>query len=248
MRSDLHLVQPQAREAGLHPAILANGILARIPPAELQLVAERGEVSRATLREVFFEEGERLEQVLFPLSAMVSLVTLLEDGGMVEAMAVGREGFVGLTVLHEANLSGYKGICQIEGDVFRLPTESFEEIIQKAPELRRRLLRYSEYCQQTIAQWAACNSVHLIEQRCARWIMVTADSIGQSSFSLTQEFLSQMLSVRRPGVTVAVGGLQRRGLISHHYGKVTILDEPGLRKAACECYQRVRERAALLLA
>ena len=77
--------------------------------------------------------------------------------------------------------------------------------------------------------------------------MVTADSIGQSSFGLTQEFLSQMLSVRRPGVTVAVGALQRRGLISHHYGKVTILDEAGLRKAACECYQKVRERAAALL-
>jgi CRP-like cAMP-binding protein len=247
MRRDLHLVQPQPRDADAHPTLLRNGILARIPAAELQLIAEKGEVSRATLREVFFEEGEGLEQVIFPLSAMVSLVTLLADGGMVEAMAVGREGFVGLTVLHEANVSGYKGICQVEGEVFRLPTQSFEEIIPKAPELRRQLLRYSEFCQQTIAQWAACNSVHLIEQRCARWIMVTADSIGESSFNLTQEFLSQMLSVRRPGVTVAVGGLQRRGLISHHYGKVTIIDEPGLRKAACECYQKVREKAALLL-
>jgi hypothetical protein len=179
---------------------------------------------------------------------MASLVTVLADGGMVEAMAVGREGFVGLTVLHEANLSGYKGICQIEGDFLRLPSGAFYELVQKTPELRRHLLRYSEFCHQTIAQWAACNSVHLIEQRCARWIMITADSIGQTSFSLTQEFLSQMLSVRRPGVTVAVGALQRRGLISHHYGKVTILDEAGLRKAACECYQKVRERASQLLA
>jgi CRP-like cAMP-binding protein len=197
---------------------------------------------------VFFEEGERLEHVYFPLTGMASLVTPLEDGGVVEAMAVGRQGFVGLTVLHEANVSGYKGICQIEGEFLRLTSESFKSIVDNAPELRRHLLRYSEFCQQTIAQWAACNSVHLIEQRCARWIMVTSDAIGDTSFTLTQEFLSQMLAVRRPGVTVAVGALQRRGLISHRYGKVTVIDEPGLRQAACECYNKVRERAATLLA
>jgi CRP-like cAMP-binding protein len=243
---DLHLVSSD-QDAGTHPSLLRNSILAKLPNVELDLVAQHGVLHTATLRETFFEEGEVLDNVYFPLSGMASLVTLMDDGGTVEAMAVGREGFVGLTILHEADRAGYKGICQIEGDFLRLSSKAFKGAIEKAPELRRRLLRYSEFCQQTIAQWAACNSVHLIEQRCARWIMVTADSIGQTSFSLTQEFLSQMLSVRRPGVTVAVGGLQRRGLISHHYGKVTILDEPGLRKAACECYQKVRERAVTLL-
>lgn len=247
MRSDLRLVPSESDAARAFPSLVRNDILRRIPTAELQLVAERGEEYAATLREVFFEDGETVDHVYFPLTAMASLVTLLEDGGMVEAMAVGREGFVGLTILHEVEDSGYKGICQIEGTFFRLPTKAFKEIIGNTPELRRQLLRYSEFCQRIIAQWAACNSVHLIEQRCARWIMVTADSIGKTSFSLTQEFLSQMLSVRRPGVTVAIGGLQRRGLISHHYGKVTIIDELGLRKAACECYQKMREKAAALL-
>ena len=247
MRSDLHLVPSESDAAGAFPSLVRNGILSRIPTAELRIVAELGEEYTATLREVFFEDGEPVDYVYFPLTAMASLVTILEDGGMVEAMAVGREGFVGLTILHEVEHSGYKALCQIEGTFFRLSSKAFREIIANAPELRRQLLRYSEFCQRTIAQWAACNSVHLIEQRCARWIMVTADSIGTNSFSLTQEFLSQMLSVRRPGVTVAIGGLQRRGLISHHYGKVTIIDEPGLRKAACECYQKVRERAAAVL-
>ncbi len=246
MRSDLHLM-PDSGDGSSHPSLSRNRILARLPRGEMTRVADHGEEYSATLREVFFDEGEHLDYVYFPLSGMASLVTLLEDGGMVEAMAVGREGFVGLTVLHEANISGYKGLCQIEGDFVRLKTASFKTVVESSPELRRQLLRYSEFCQQTIAQWAACNSVHLIEQRCARWIMVTADSIGQTSFTLTQEFLSQMLSVRRPGVTVAIGGLQRRGLISHRYGKVTIVDEPGLRKAACECYQKVRDRAATLL-
>ncbi|HWL41069.1 MAG TPA: Crp/Fnr family transcriptional regulator [Gemmatimonadaceae bacterium] len=245
MRSDLHLVTSEGD--GAHPSFGRNRLLSRLPRAEMRLVADKGEEYKASLREQFFDEGEELEHVYFPISGMASLVTVLEDGGMVEAMAVGREGFVGLTVLHEANVSGYRGICQIEGAFLRLTSHSFKKVIDHAPELRRQLLRYSEFCQQTIAQWAACNSVHLIEQRCARWIMVTADSIGRSSFTLTQEFLAQMLSVRRPGVTVAVGGLQRRGLISHTYGKITILDEPGLRKAACECYHKVRDRANLLL-
>lgn len=247
MRRDLHLVPSDSDASGAHPSLRRNGILAKIPARELDLVAEKGEEYATTLREVFFEEGESLDYVYFPLTGMASLVTILDDGGMVEAMAVGREGFVGLTVLHEANLSGFKGICQIEGEFLRLTSKSFRSIIDHAPELRRHLLRYSEFSQQVIAQWAACNSVHLIEQRCARWIMVTADAVGTSTFGLTQEFLSQMLSVRRPGVTVAIGGLQRRGLLSHHYGKVTIIDEVGLRKAACECYQKMRDKATLLL-
>ena len=247
MRSDLHLVPSDSGAPTSHTSLTRNGILSRIPAAELGVVAGNGEEYAGTLREVFFEEGERMDYVYFPLTGMASMVTVLEDGGMVEAMAIGREGFVGLTVLHEAEIAGYRGICQIEGAFFRLTARDFKGACNATPELRRQLLRYSEFCQQTIAQWAACNSVHLIEQRCARWLMVTADSLGHNSFSLTQEFLSQMLSVRRPGVTVAVGGLQRKGLVSHHYGKVTILDEAGLRKAACECYQKVRERAAALL-
>ena len=247
MRSDLHLVSSDSDDADNAASLRRNGILAKIPASELALVSDKGEEYATTLREVFFEEGDALDYVYFPLTGMSSLVTILEDGGMVEAMAVGREGFVGLTVLHEVNISGYKGICQIEGEFFRISTKAFQSVISHAPQLRRHLLRYSEFSQQVIAQWAACNSVHLIEQRCARWIMVTADAVGTSSFGLTQEFLSQMLSVRRPGVTVAIGGLQRRGLLSHHYGKVTIIDEPGLRKAACECYQKMRDKAALLL-
>src|SRR5687768_15482665 len=106
MRSDLHLVPSESEAAGAFPSLVRNGILARIPTAELRLVAEQGEEYSATLREVFFEEEEPLEHVYFPLTAMCSLVTLLEDGGMVEAMAIGREGFVGLTILHEVEQSG----------------------------------------------------------------------------------------------------------------------------------------------
>ena len=103
------------------------------------------------------------------------------------------------------------------------------------------LHRYAQLSGEVIAQTAACNSIHMIEQRCARWLLITADAVGRNNFSLTQEFLSQMLSVRRPGVTVAIGALERQGLIEHRYGRVSIVDAEGLKKVACECYAVIRE-------
>jgi CRP-like cAMP-binding protein len=239
--------QVEAEGVSLSAASRQNQILSKLPPTELSAVMEHAEEIAAVLREGFFEDGDTLESVYFPLTGMASLVTVLEDGTMVEAMTIGREGFVGLPVFHGATVSGYKGMCQIEGTFLRLSSDSFLEILEDAPDLRRRLLRYSEFAHQVLAQWAACNSIHLIEQRCARWLLVTSDAVGTKTFNLTQEFLSQMLSVRRPGVTAAMGALERRGLVGHSYGKVAILDEPGLKQVSCECYRRMREKAATLL-
>jgi len=225
-----------------------NQILSKLPVAELAHLLRHTEEFSAPLREVFFEDGDTVEHVYFPLTGMASLVTVLHDGTMVEAMTIGREGFVGLAIFNGLSVAGYKGMCQIEGKFLRLPATAFLSVLENAPELRRRLLRYSEYAQQVVSQWSACNSLHLIEQRCARWLLVTRDALGTDSFNLTQEFLSQMLSVRRPGVTAAMGGLERRGLVGHRYGKVNIIDEAGLKRASCECYRRIRSKADTLLA
>ena len=208
---------------------------------------QHAEEFTAELREVFFEDGDPVDYVYFPLSGMASLVTVLQDGTMVEAMTIGREGFVGLPIFNGLSVAGYRGMCQIDGDFLRLSSKAFLTVLDEAPELRRRLLRYSEFAHQVVSQWSACNSLHLIEQRCARWLLVTRDAVGTDSFNLTQEFLSQMLSVRRPGVTAAMGALERRGLVGHRYGKVNILDEAGLKGVACECYKRIRQKAASLL-
>jgi CRP-like cAMP-binding protein len=230
------------------PAALSNNqIVSNLPATELSSLMERVEDISVELRDGFFEDGETIKHVYFPLTGMASLVTVLEDGTMVEAMTIGREGFLGLPVFHGAKVSGLKSMCQIGGDFLRMTSKDFLEVLEDSPELRGRLLRYSEFAHQVLAQWSACNGIHLIEQRCARWLLVTADAVGSSTFNLTQEFLSQMLSVRRPGVTAAMGGLERRGLVGHRYGKVAILDEAGLRKVSCECYGRIREKAAVLL-
>ena len=243
-RSSLSLVRDGAAASS---ALTRNQILSQLPHKELALLTEHAEIYKAGLREIFFEDGDTIEHVYFPLSGMTSLVTVLEDGTMIEAMTVGREGFVGLPVFHGVNTTGYKGICQIDGEFLRLGSRHFLGALAGAPELRRVLSRYTEFSHQVMAQWSACNSIHLIEQRCARWLLVTRDAVGVNAFNLTQEFLSQMLSVRRPGVTAAMGGLERRGLVAHRYGKVNIVDDAGLQKAACECYGRIRMKTAALL-
>jgi CRP-like cAMP-binding protein len=224
-----------------------NNIIANLPANELAAFLERAEKVSAPLRETLFEINEPFERVLFPLTGMGSLVTVLKDGTTLEAQTVGREGFMGLPLFHGIPVARCKGICQVEGDFYQLAPKDFLALLKVAPELRLMLHRYAQFSNEVVAQSAACNSMHLIEQRCARWLLLTADAVGRSDFSLTQEFLSQMLAVRRPGVTVAIGTLERQGLIEHRYGKVSISDADGLKKVSCECYQTITDKARELL-
>ena len=221
----------------------SNLLLARLPEDELALIVDRGEQFSASLREEFFETREPITKVYFPLSGMASLVTVLKDGTLLEGMTVGREGFVGLPLFHGIKTHRSMGMCQIEGDFFVMSADDFVEVIEKAPKLQAQLHIYSQFSSEVLTQSAACNGTHLVEQRCARWLLSTADAVGRTTFNLTQEFLSQMLAVRRPGVTVAVGALERQGLIAHRYGAVTIIDIHGLRNASCECYATVKQNA-----
>lgn len=225
-----------------------NDILSRLPVGELASVMEYATPKPFALREELFEEGDALENVYFPLTAMISLVNVLEDGTTIEVMTVGKEGFVGLPLLNDVSTARFKAMCQISGDSLEMSVKDFLRVLKSTPELQRRLRRYSQFSTEVAAQSVACNSVHEVEQRCARWLMLTAHAVGSTTFEITQEFLSQMLAVRRPGVTVAMGALGRRGLISHRYGRVTLVDVEGLKKVSCECYRRITEKASELLA
>jgi CRP-like cAMP-binding protein len=246
--------QARARVAdALAPAvaplrIVQNEILSKLPAVELAAIMEHAEEILIPGREEMFLAGDLVERVYFPLTGMVSMVIVLGNGTTVEALTVGREGFVGVHLLNEVMPARYKGICQIEGTFIVLSAKAFLSIIGNLPDLSRRLHRYSQYAADVAAQSAACNSVHNVEQRCARWLLVTSDAIGSPSFNLTQEFLSQMLAVRRPGVSVAMTALARRGLVSYRYRKVTLLDVNGLKEMACECYATIRSKAKELLA
>lgn len=225
-----------------------NNLLAKLPSTELAALLELSTHIECNLRDVLVPNGAKIHNVYFPLTGVISLVTELKDGTFLESMTVGCEGFSGLPVFHGVDTARTMVMCQIEGTFLRLPTESFASLLKEAPQLGLLLHRYSQYAYDVVAQSAACNSMHLIEQRCARWLLVSSDAVGSLDFGLTHEFLSQMLAVRRPGVTVAIGELERRKLIAHRYGRITIIDKKGMEKAACECYRTVKDRERELLA
>jgi CRP-like cAMP-binding protein len=228
-------------------AVAENNLIASLPANEHAEFMARAERVSLPLRQILFEINEPFEHILFPITGMGSLVTVLKDGTTLEAMTVGREGFMALPLFHGIPVARCKGICQIEGDFYQMTPAEFQSLLTVAPDLNALLHRYSQFSSEAISQTAACNGIHLIEQRCARWLLITADAVGRKDFSLTQEFLSQMLAVRRPGVTVAIGALERQGLIEHRYGRVSIVDPEGLKKVACECYHTIAEKALELL-
>ena len=236
-----------AEARALPPSRPLNQILSRLPAEELEILLSHGEEISCPLRQKLFEVGDPIEVVYFPLTGMASLVIVLSNGTAIEASTVGREGFVGLPLLNGVPTARFRGICQIEGNFFVLNAKVFLSIIDRLPELKRRLRRYGQFASEAMAQGAACNSVHSVEQRCARWLLITADATGTTEFSLTQEFLAQMLAVRRPGVTVVLGSLVQKGLVSKRYGRIKLIDVDGLKNISCECYGTLRMKTAELL-
>src|SRR5687767_6311567 len=157
----------------------SNLLLARLPENELALVLEHAEQFSASLRQPFFGTGDSIERVYFPLTGMASLVTVLKDGTSLEGMTVGREGFVGLPLFHGIKRHRCECMCQIDGDFLELGADDFLEIIPDAPKLQQQLHIYSQFAHEVLTQSAACNGTHLVEQRCARWLLSTADAVGR---------------------------------------------------------------------
>jgi hypothetical protein len=228
--------------------VIWNKILRLLPEPEIAAVLERSEIVEVKSRELLFEPEERVQYVHFPEDCVISLVTVMGDGDQVEAMTVGNDGFSGIPMFHGVETSPNRGIGQITGRARRVDVADFRVLVERCTSLHRLLHRYSEFVYETVAQSAACNRLHVIEQRCARWLLMSHDRVGRDSFDLTQEFLAEMLGVRRPGVTVAMGILEKSGLIGHSRGNITILDRPGLERVACECYQTIRARQTKLIA
>ncbi|HST08204.1 MAG TPA: Crp/Fnr family transcriptional regulator [Gemmatimonadaceae bacterium] len=224
-----------------------NRILGLLPPAELEEVLGLCERVSVRSKEIVFRRGESIPYVYFPEDCVISLVTELDNGDAVEAMTVGSDGFAGIAVFHGVSASRLKGLGQITGEALRLSTADFKQLTDSCPELERVLHRYSQFVFETVSQSAACNRLHVIEQRCARWLLMSQDRVGRDEFNLTQEFLAEMLGVRRPGVTVAMGELEKAGLIAHSRGMIAVVDRPGLENASCECYRTIRDRQSELI-
>ena len=224
-----------------------NRILAILPDADRHRLLPLMERVRLELKHVLYEPNAPVAYVYFPLTGVMSLLTVMDDGSSIEVATVGNEGMVGLPVFLGAGSMPGKALSQIPGDSMRMPAESFRREANAGGALQAILQRYTQGLLNQIAQSAACNRLHPMTERCARWLLMTHDRVGRDEFPLTHEFLSQMLGVRRATVTVATGTLQQAGLIRSRRGSITILDREGLENASCECYRIIREEYDRLL-
>ncbi|BAU49347.1 Crp/Fnr family transcriptional regulator [Sulfurifustis variabilis] len=219
----------------------ANRLIAALPRADRQRVLTKCKAVELTYAEVLCEPGQRIEHVYFPTSGLISLLTPVDRPPGVEVGMVGREGVAGMPLFLGVNISSVRALVQGSGSALRMTAASFRGQTARSSGLRRELNRYLYSFIVQVSQTAACNSRHQLGPRLARWLLMTHDRAQSDRFYLTQEFLAQMLSVQRAGVTRAASLLQKKKLISYKRGHITVLDRRGLERAACACYRAVNK-------
>ena len=218
----------------------ANFVLRALPKAELDQVAKAGEVVEVGARTSVNEAGSRIEVVHFPITAVFSMVATVGGAPAVEVATIGREGMAGLPLFLGAISSPNATFCQVPGRSLRLSAEQFRDVLRTDGALYRQLHHFLQATMLQLSQNVVCNRLHSTQQRGSRWLLMTQDRVGAEKFPLTQEFLGQMIGVRRATVSYVATSLQRAGLIDYSRGVITVLDRDGLEAAACECYQVVR--------
>jgi CRP-like cAMP-binding protein len=202
------------------------------------------EYVRLRVHSVLFEPGDALKSVYFCNSGMISILSVFPDGKSVEVGLVGKEGFVGLPLLVGFQTASTRAVSQLEATAFRVNGEALMALLPRYPELDQRLQQYSQIAAMQITQIAACNRLHEVHERLARWLLMCSDRVSSNDLALTQEFLGQMLGTRRSSVTVAAGLLQEAGLINTSRGDVKIVNRKKLEDAACECYGIMQAQAS----
>jgi len=224
-----------------------NAILARLGRGEHRRLSRHFERVSIKFNETLYEPHDDIQYVYFPETGVISLVTVLDRGGMVETGIVGHEGMVGLSVVLGMPSSPGRAVCQIGGEGTRLKAAVLSEERRRSGALNEVLLRYVYAMMAMVSQGAACNRAHSVEARLSRWLLMTHDRVDGDELALTQGFLAIMLGVHRPSVNLAGAALQTAGLIQYTRGKITITDRSGLERAACECYGKIKAEYARAL-
>lgn len=226
---------------------LGNHLLAALPAADLARLSPQMEFVPLRLGEVLYESGSQLRHVYFPVSGVVSLLIVTEDGGTAEIAVVGNDGCVGIALLLGGETTLDRAVVQIDGHAYRLPAELVLHEFKRARAVQLLLLRYVQALMTQTAQTAVCNRHHTVEQQLCRWLLLTLDRVRSNDVVMTQELISNMLGVRRSGVTHAARNLQQAGLIAYERGRITVLDRAKLEAHACECYAVVKRETDRLL-
>ncbi len=218
-----------------------NQFIDLLPADEFDLLEPLLQRVKMTIRQTVHQFESEVGHVYFPITALFSLLTVMEEDDPVETATIGKEGFIGVAAALGVQASPHRVICQLAGDSFRIPVTTFLDAMRRGPELTRLVHRYIVFSLRNTGQGIACNALHSVEARASRWLLIIHDQAGRDEFSMTHEFLAFMLGVRRQTVTVVAGALQNAGLISFRRGTMVIRDRAGLEDAACECYESVRK-------
>ncbi len=224
-----------------------NRLLAALPDSEYERLVPHLKLVSLPTRQVLYEPGELITHIYFPEYAVVSIVTPMEDGSTVEVGIVSNEGMVGLPVILGGKTTTTKAFVQIPGAGFQMDADVFRSEFNRGEALQSLLLRYVQAIYTETSQAAACNRLHTLEERLARWLLTVSNRRQSDDFPLTQEFIAQMLGVRRSGVTVAASTLSRAGMIRYNRGQISILNRETLEATACECYQVIQNEFDRLL-
>jgi CRP-like cAMP-binding protein len=229
-----------SRIAAISQADAPNRLLAALPAKVYERLLAGLEPVKLTYGEVLYEPGEQIRYVYFPGDCVVSLLTVVENHRALEVGLVGREGMVGSRLALGITTASVRAMVQGTGTAVRMKSAHFLREFHRSPALQRALLHFTDALMIQVTQTAACNRFHMVAARLARWLLMTRERLPSSEFHLTQEFLADMLGVRRAGVTAAASALQRRKLIRYRRGTITILDQKGLEASSCSCYQHVK--------
>ena len=211
-------------------------LLSLLTPGEYEELAPVLTPVMCEARQAFGGRGDPIMYIHFPTGAVLSVIALMSNGKGVEVSAIGSEGFHGIDVLMGGQRWSDAAICQISGPALRMPVEEFRNAIASDSPLRRVAMRYLRLYMACVAQSVACNRLHSVEERFARWVLNTRDRVESDVFDLKQEFLAEMLGVHRPQVSLMAGVFQRAGFVSYQRGHMSILDTEGLERSSCECY------------
>jgi CRP-like cAMP-binding protein len=234
------LERPEPLQAGARTdangSAVKNVLLLSIPDVEFDMLRPHLQCTELPHNYLMHEQGDKLEFAYFPNTGMVSLVVISVDGRSVEVGIMGKEGMVGTPLSVGIKLAPYRAIMQIPGNGIRIKADILQEILPSMPAFQLELTRYVLMQGLQMAQVAACNRLHELEHRLARWLLMCQDRVDSEVLTLTHEFLAQMLGSGRPSVTLAAGILERAGLIQNMRGNVRIINRKNLEQAACECY------------
>jgi CRP-like cAMP-binding protein len=225
----------------------ANKLLSALSEKSYTALSPHLEPFNLDLGKILYHPKGVVHHVYFPHQSIISMVNILEDGSMVEVGVVGSEGMLGTSLLSGDDISPHQAIVQIADGSVRMKAEFFKEEIKKNAEFTNLMQRYLQALFTQVAQTAACNRLHPIVERLARWMLLTQDRMGTDTLQLTHEFIATMLGTRRAGVTLAAGTLQAAGIITYKRGTMIIRDRERLEEASCECHRIVRDEYERLI-